>query len=129
MGGRLISRGRSHSFWSCLNNCNLIDLGFKESRYTWSNHRRRRKGLILKHLDRCHANEIWLQQYPNATVTHLPKVHSDHNPLLINTSTTIFRPTKKPFKLQSFWCSHPDFHNIVQQSWLQNDLPQATATF
>lgn len=38
-------------------------------------------------------------------------------------------PTNKPFKLEAFWCSHPEFHNIVQQSWHHNDLIQATSYF
>ncbi|XP_070007321.1 uncharacterized protein LOC142165479 [Nicotiana tabacum] len=63
-GGRNISRNRTSRFWLCINYCNLIDLEFKGCRYTWSNHRNRRHGLILERLDRCLVNEAWLELYP-----------------------------------------------------------------
>lgn len=46
VGDSRINHSRSSKFLSCINHCNLIDLGFKDNRYTWSNHRHRRKSLI-----------------------------------------------------------------------------------
>lgn len=85
-GGRKINRSRSSRFWSCVNFYNLVDLGFKGSRYTWSNHRRNNNRLILDRLDHCFANEEWLVNYPNESITHLPKTNSDHNLLLVRTN-------------------------------------------
>lgn len=42
-GGNRISLSRSYLFWNCINHCNLIDLGFKDSKYTWSNMRYRNR--------------------------------------------------------------------------------------
>lgn len=50
-GGRHVNNNRADIFWSCINNCNLFDLGFKGSKYTWSN-KRTRNDLILERLDR-----------------------------------------------------------------------------
>ncbi|KAH0776459.1 hypothetical protein KY290_007870 [Solanum tuberosum] len=94
-------------------------------KYTWSNHRRGMKDLILERLDRAFANNDWLVKYPNAQVTHLPKTHSDHNLLLIS----LFKPNSgnlsKPFRLEKFWLEHPDFINLVERCWINNDLISA----
>ncbi|XP_075091723.1 uncharacterized protein LOC142171904 [Nicotiana tabacum] len=38
-GGNSISAIRANHFWNRINKCNLFDLGFKGSKYTWSNKR------------------------------------------------------------------------------------------
>ncbi|KAK4708563.1 hypothetical protein R3W88_029488 [Solanum pinnatisectum] len=128
-GGRKINSRRSSKFWNYLNNCNLIDLEFKRCKYTWSNHRCGRKDLILERLDCAFANNDWLVKYPNAQVTHLPKTHSDHNPLLI----LLFKPNSgnlsKPFRLEKFWLEHPNFRNLVERCWINKDLISAISLF
>lgn len=66
MGGRKINNNRSSLFWSCIDSYNLLDLGFEEGRYTWSNHRNKYHGsrLIMEQLDRVFANEQWLEFFP-----------------------------------------------------------------
>lgn len=39
-GGNPINRARANRFINCTNYCGVIDLGFKGSHYTWSNHRK-----------------------------------------------------------------------------------------
>ncbi|XP_070020692.1 uncharacterized protein [Nicotiana sylvestris] len=131
-GGRRINRSRSTRFWSCVNFCKLIDLGFKGGRYTWSNHRRNNNGLILERLDRCFANEDWLVNYLNVSITHLPKTYSEHNPLLIKTNNIFRQPLNtitKPFRLETYWSSHPEFENIVKESWQHREFAEATEFF
>ncbi|KAH0669570.1 hypothetical protein KY285_023731 [Solanum tuberosum] len=127
--GNSTNRSRSSRFWSCVNHCNLIGLGFKGSHYTWYNHMNHNKGLILERLDRCFANEKWLAYYPNAIVTHLPKTHSDHHPLLVTLSLRANTRTSRSFRLESNWLQHPKFRNIVNSSWLNRDLVTATDHF
>lgn len=76
-----------------------------------------RHGLILKRLDRCLANEAWLESYPSVTIIHLPKTYSNHNPLLIRLTNPISGNTNKPFRLEKYWLSHPKFRKVVKQSW------------
>lgn len=56
VGGNNMNRNRTRHLWDCINKCGLIDLGFKGSKYTWSNHRRKNKGLIMERLDKVFAN-------------------------------------------------------------------------
>lgn len=84
--GNTSTCSRYSHFGTCINNCQLLDIGYKGSRYTWFNHIIKRRDLILEQLDRCFANEHWLSYYLNALVTHLPKTHSNHTPLLLKLS-------------------------------------------
>lgn len=81
--GRIINLNRSNQFLQCLNYCQLIDLGFKGSRYTWTN--KRKCGFTIRErFDRCMTNFEWNTLFPNSLVNHLPRTHSDHCPLLLN---------------------------------------------
>lgn len=90
-----------------LNRGNLIDLGFKGPKYTWTNCRENNR-LIKTRIERFHANPDWISMYPNSKVFHLPRVRSDHCPLLLSTQPN--RCTgPKPFRLELFWIKHPLF--------------------
>lgn len=56
--------------------------GFSGPRYTWTN-KKDINNLILERIDRFFINPGWCMLYPDARVTHLPKCHSDHCPILI----------------------------------------------
>lgn len=113
---------QAKSLIDCLNECNLVDLRFKGYKYTWSNHRKRKNSLIMERLDRVYFSDEWLQAFPNVTITHLPKIQSDHNPILINLNNRINTSYDRPFRIETFWCSHPNFPRIVSQSWKNKDL-------
>ncbi|KAH0714910.1 hypothetical protein KY284_007815 [Solanum tuberosum] len=82
--GRCINNSRSNLFRQCLDHYNLIDLGFKGCKYTWTNKRyKNRLDPILERLDRCAANNSWILGYPHCTVTHFPRTKSDHYPLQV----------------------------------------------
>lgn len=63
--GSRINLNRSNLFMNYLNHCQLIDLGFRGSKFTWSNMRyRNRQVLILERLDRCLDNDLWIPLIP-----------------------------------------------------------------
>lgn len=117
-GGRVINLNRSNQFLNCLNYCNLIDLGFKGSRYTWTNNHKC-GSTILERLDRCLANFDWNVLFPNSLVTHLPRTHSDHCPLLLNLLGKP-SPSTKPFRFETIWTSHPDLRPMIKNIWQQH---------
>lgn len=67
--------------------------------------------------------------FPNASVTHLPKVHSDHNPLLLEIISKSNLILQKPFRLETFWCRHLDFNTLVTNTWVGTNYPQASNSF
>lgn len=85
-------------FWTC-----LLDLGFVGNRFTWCNsHFGRDK--IDAHLDYALANESWISLFIECSISHLPKVLSDHSPILFKAGHQVvtFRP-RPIFRFENFW--------------------------
>ena len=128
-GGNQINLNRALEFKKCLDLCNFVDLGFVGPKYTWTD-KRKISDLILERLDRCFANPVWRILYPEAVVTHLPRTFSDHHPVLIELWKPNANGLERPFRFQTMWLLHPDFHRIVQEAWPEGiPLKAATADF
>ena len=117
-GGRPISKIRTDLFNKTLSECNLIDLGFVGPKFTWSNNRKHAP--IHERLDRGCANDLWFNKFPNSAIHHLPKITSDHCPLLL----TLDLPTPphglKPFRFEPMWVLDNSFTNIVHKAWFSH---------
>ncbi|XP_060211853.1 uncharacterized protein LOC132639425 [Lycium barbarum] len=90
-GGLPVSLNEVEDFRHCISTCNLTDLGYKGSVFTWWNGRDA-DDCIFKRLDRCLSNFEFQQLFPSLQITHLIKNGSDHSPLLIE------------LELQANWC-------------------------
>lgn len=82
----------------------------------------------MERLDRVFANENWLQIFPNATITHLPKTYLDHNSILVKLNY-VNQNSARPFRLENIWCTHQDFINIAMANWQNEDLIVNTKNF
>ena len=122
-GGLPVNLRRSNLFNNCLNACSMIDLGFHGPHFTWSNLREVRY-LIQERLDRGFANALWRKAFPEASVHHLTRTHSDHCPMLIclHKPPCLFLP--RPFIFRPIWLSHPSISEVMTNSW-DVVLPQA----
>lgn len=116
-GGNSINSNRSNIFQDCINKCNLVALGFKGSKYTWTNKRyrqtisnpRKTKQVLCQlfldsHLSRSYCNPF-------------TRTHSDRYPLFIR----LYSPTSgnngsHPFRFKLMWCGHLSFHCLVSTS-------------
>lgn len=107
-----------------IDDCELIDLGFSGPKFTWSRGYGLRK--ISIRLDRALANASWRSLFPEATVSHLPNIYSDHTPLLIDLLGAIplqIFILQRPFRFQAAWLTHLEFRPFfVMDSW-ENSLP------
>lgn len=115
LGGNSINKNRANLLWNCINTFNLVDLSFKESKYTWTN--KNNNALILERLNRYLANDSWMIDYPNATITHLPHTHSDYCPLLLQLDKAKAFNNNKSFRLKPMWCSHFEFKNLINSAF------------
>nr|XP_016475204.1 PREDICTED: uncharacterized protein LOC107796895 [Nicotiana tabacum] len=102
-------------FRHCINTCNLTDLGFKRSIFTWWNGRSE-DDCIFKRLDRCLGNHELQQTFPGLEVTHLSKIGSDHYPMMLKCDIET-PPIKKSFRFLNFWTKHETFKDLVKENW------------
>lgn len=79
----------------------MDDVGYIGQQHTWS--QGENNNIVTKvRLDRGLANINWRSTFPKATSTHLPRLNSDHAPLLNLDTTHIPRANLKPFRFQAF---------------------------
>ncbi|XP_075108822.1 uncharacterized protein LOC142180675 [Nicotiana tabacum] len=126
-GGLPISLNEVDDFSHCINTCNLTDLGFKGSIYTWWNGRSE-EDCIFKWLDRCLGNIEFQQTFPGVEVSHLSKIESDHCPMLLKCDTESLT-IMKSFKFLNFWVQHASFKDLVKENWKADFAANHFVTF
>ncbi|KAH9666253.1 reverse transcriptase domain-containing protein [Citrus sinensis] len=90
-GGSALSTGICPNFNSWFHANNIVDLQFSGPRYTWT------RGNLSKRLDRAMSNQEWILKFDNYSVTHLPRVESDHRPILSD------QDLHRPYTVQGFF--------------------------
>lgn len=101
-------------FNDCVSTCSLIDLPFDGPLYTWTSGRG--LGIVRRRLDRMLCPESYNHFFPNLRVRHLPRLTSDHAPLLLRSLPSDFRGPKS-FCFQNMWVEHAEFYSFVKTSW------------
>ncbi|KAL6558442.1 hypothetical protein OROMI_018792 [Orobanche minor] len=97
-------------FSDCLLNCNLSDVGFAGTPFTWY-----RDG-VWQRLDRILVSPEWYSSFHSLSIRHLPKFESDHNSILCQFDQNI-AIRKTSFRFQNMWVKHHLFLPTVQESW------------
>lgn len=111
-GGNFSHYASKSSFFSdFIFSNNLFDLGFSGSRFTWCNGQ---EGLARRwaRLDRFLANSLWLLDFQRISNTHLPRIFSDHSPLLLSAFKSAYTP-KKSFRFDNCWLDYAGCHESV----------------
>jgi hypothetical protein len=87
-----------------INSCNLMDLGFVGSKYTWRGPMFHGGGRIFERLDRALSNDFWRLEFPNAFIKTLPRLDfSDHHPILICPVGNDVARVPRRFQFESAW--------------------------
>uniref|UniRef100_A0A803PQL5 Reverse transcriptase domain-containing protein n=1 Tax=Cannabis sativa TaxID=3483 RepID=A0A803PQL5_CANSA len=105
----------SVSFINCISTCQLEDVKFGGSFYTWNN-KQEGDDRIFSKIDRILANQKWLESYPKASVLFLNEGMFDHTPVLLTIFPSI-HVGKRPFKYFRMWQNHPLFRSKVEEIW------------
>ncbi|XP_019238868.1 PREDICTED: uncharacterized protein LOC109220945 [Nicotiana attenuata] len=113
-GGLPVHINEIDVFRHCVNTCNLFDLGFKGSIYTWWNGRAK-EDCIFKRLDSCLGNTELQEFWPALEINHLSKIGSDHCPMLLSCNPSI-APIKKAFRFLNFLLKYDTFLDIVREN-------------
>ncbi|XP_012832647.1 PREDICTED: uncharacterized protein LOC105953522 [Erythranthe guttata] len=93
----------------------LTDAGFVGNMFTWSNNQRGRN-CIWQRIDRMLLNAEAIASC-SIMVTHLPRIVSDHSPLI--TKFGKMQPRKSRFYFQKVWLEHQEFDTFVSSTWQQ----------
>ncbi|KAJ7963505.1 Endonuclease/exonuclease/phosphatase family protein [Quillaja saponaria] len=92
-------------------------LGAKGPKYTWKGSNQGFYGHVFKRLDRALANSDWVSQFPQAVVKVLPRIKSDHNLLLVDTTGLINYSGQKPFRFEAIRITHKDISIFINAQW------------
>lgn len=121
-GGRPYSRKAMEEFQEFISDAGLLDAGYEGEPYTWcSNEVSQRRTWIR--LDRVLNNLEALSYFPQIRVCHLPRIQSDHCPLVLS----LFEERKYygSFKFQRQWIQEQFFKETMENEWhiFQADTP------
>lgn len=78
-------RRTAGSLWELIEDCDFIDLGFLGTKLSWTIMRPGGEN-IMERLDMTFCNQAWNEKFPATSLSHLPRTHSDHCLILINTA-------------------------------------------
>ncbi|XP_026383544.1 uncharacterized protein LOC113279042 [Papaver somniferum] len=102
-------------FHECIDLCGLMQAPKSGLEFSWC-HGRASNKRILCNLDRGLFNLKWLDKFGGWHYHVGARGISDHNPL-IGSDTVIVRALNTPFRFQKMWLSHPNFLQLVIDSW------------
>lgn len=83
-GGQARPEKLMNDFCEVLTACDLRDLGYEGTQFTWCNNRQG-EGRIFERLDRFLVNSKWCDFFPFESVSHGQVAYSDHCPIWFNT--------------------------------------------
>lgn len=96
----------NYEFRNFIKHRGLIDMGFVGPAFTWSNGAVVNEP-IFERLDRSMCTPDWFFMFQENGVLHLPRISSDHAPILVNTYRTDKRKRKHANKFEYYWIEHP----------------------
>ncbi|XP_062167008.1 uncharacterized protein LOC133873303 [Alnus glutinosa] len=102
-------------FLLTLEDCNLSDLGYRGSKYTWSN-KRDLTVFVKERLDRSVASPDWYANFPNFVVDVLPVSTLDHRLLWLQFDSRSRIPPKL-FRFEAKWNLDEECLVVVNEAW------------
>ncbi|XP_062014482.1 uncharacterized protein LOC133731021 [Rosa rugosa] len=114
-GGATRLQWRMNLFRNFLTHTELRDLNFQGPIHTWYC-MRQSQIFIKERLDRSLGNVHWCAAQPNSQNFNLPKLGSDHRPILLDTNPL---ETRGPpvFRFEHTWTTHVECFGTIQENW------------
>ncbi|PKU61074.1 hypothetical protein MA16_Dca020447 [Dendrobium catenatum] len=121
IGGKPPNFMAMEDFNDMIVNCNLHNIGFSGSGFTWN------KGTMWQRLDRILFNDQWISTFSYTHTEHLTRTLSDHSPLLLNVLNNT-NSSFQPFRFQNMWLLDNRFEDIVKSNWEAPLFPDNNVT-
>jgi hypothetical protein len=103
----------SSIFNTFINVSELREIYISGDGYTWSNNQ---ELPTLEKLDRILVTKKWEILFPTAHVYKMPRIMSDHNPLILSTQNAQ-RGKMREFRFELSWLKDPEFLSKVKRLW------------
>jgi len=107
-------------FAFCVNSCELVDVSFKGSPFTWWNGRIDHQ-CIFKRLDRYLMNQACLGVFGMMEA----EIWQEHDLIMLLcyllVDIKLFSVTR-PFRFLKFWTGRADFQQVVKDSWVSDEV-------
>ncbi|KAI9118521.1 hypothetical protein K1719_010853 [Acacia pycnantha] len=116
-GGGKVNETRCRSFNTWIQDCNLIDIDANGPFFTWKGPKWDGLDRVYKRLDRCFCNIQWQEKYSNAELRVIPRVCSDHHPLLMRFNAEERQNGRRQFRYQAIWHMHENFNEFMVNNW------------
>ena len=71
---------------------------------------------MVARLDTAFANSTWLVNFKDPKVTHLPRLSSDHSPILLFHRNFLSHQASS-FKFEEMRLHHPSFMEVAKSNW------------
>ncbi|KAF9602068.1 hypothetical protein IFM89_024835 [Coptis chinensis] len=118
-GGELFELQQSEFAADFIQQEGLIDLGYSGNSFTWTNGREGRAN-VKQRLDRGLANTDWFILFPEFKLFHLPRIESDHSPIMLHLNPNTNK-APKPFRFQAMWINHESYLPLINQAWVNSE--------
>ncbi|PNY01900.1 hypothetical protein L195_g025203 [Trifolium pratense] len=112
-GGAPNDARKCHLFNNWINDCNLLKVTTSGTQFTWRGPKWNRRDKVFKKLDRILCNVDWRLKYQEGFVKVLPRVQSDHHPIIVLLQGENNTNKNRPFRFEAAWTSHADFNNFL----------------
>lgn len=123
IGGRPRPQKQMEQFRSVLESNGLIDMEWKNQKFTWSN-RHHNETFAKERLDRMVANQKWLNEFGLSRVEVLASSRSDHLPIMFSIGEQIdWDATRKwVFRFKAKWALKEDGEQTIRNAWQKQGL-------
>ncbi|KAL9665314.1 hypothetical protein QQ045_020731 [Rhodiola kirilowii] len=102
-------------FRKVVHDCDLSDLPFRGSRFTYSNRRRLSEETKCR-LDMVLTSPEWRKLFNAAMVYHLTTFHSDHGPIQLSLTNSLPKRNGM-FRYETMWTRDLRFKEVVRLQW------------
>ncbi|KAK2356470.1 hypothetical protein QL285_093800 [Trifolium repens] len=116
-GGAPVDVRKCQIFNSWINDCNLLEVTTAGSRFTWRGPKWNGRDRVFKKLDRVLCNIDWRIKFHEGVAKVLPRVQSDHHPIIVLLEGETATNRNRPFRFEAAWTSHDDFDNFMNSKW------------
>jgi exonuclease III len=109
----LINQHWADLFNDWINKFGLLELKINGRKYTWGNNQ---DNLVMATIDRVFMSTDWAAAFTNVHLKALPRLGSDHTPLIVDTCAFSV-PKEKVFRFEKWFLEVEGFREIVCKAW------------